>query len=344
MSKKISEITKEKILSLIKVTESDPFSNDEYIKLKKEINILLKEHIKKIYPKNIPIVLPNDSYENYLINFLSYIESQKNILDDLWMIIGGSNQGENLERFKSEYDIIIGTSGEMNINEQQLVGLAFNNIYSDLSQNLSHKFSKIIYDYSVTKFIAWDIFEDLKYIKKLISLYGILYIDVIVEVNNQPAFSLKLNLKNMDLYYVEGQSHEAPASKLRSSSLREPNGILKPNQKDEFKLYAAISYAGRQIKNSYKLFDIMDENGFITQKKLDEHIRNNPKDDYNYHVFFDQNLEYVDIVIQKLKKIFTEDKFIVSHIKDTKTYPNNPLPGSRYSEIKYYYEIIRIAL
>ena len=99
MSIKIIEITKEKILSLIKVTESDPFSNDQYIKLKKEINILLKEHIKKIYPKNISIVLPNDSYENYFINFLSYIETQKNILDDLWMIIGGNNQGENLERF-----------------------------------------------------------------------------------------------------------------------------------------------------------------------------------------------------------------------------------------------------
>ena len=55
----------------------------------------------------------------------------------------------------------------------------------------------------------------------------------------------------------------------------------------------------------------------------------------------------IDTILTKLKEIFTEDKFIINHY----TNGNYPIPYSpvfdeipNYCNLKFYYEIIRIAL
>lgn len=345
MSKNINEITKEKILSIVDTL--DPFNNDKYIELKKEINILLKmnpyiknidmkyidillqKHTKKIYPRNILNIFPNNSYDNYQKNFFSYLDTQKDKLDDLWMVIGATNSDTDLERFQNDYDITIDSidsidsidTNNLNIHETKLITLGNNYIYNKL---IHYKFSKIIYDWSVTKFIRWDIFKDLKNIEKLISLYGILYIDKIPKSIFQSVYNLNKNKINPDLYCIDID--------------------IVSNFYDRKWDNFVVKLDSKPIYNSYKLFDIMDPNGCITKIKLDEHIKNNIKDDYLFDTFYNQNLDYVNIVIQKLKKIFTEEKFIINYHKNSKTYPNNPLLGTEHAEIKYYYEIIRIAL
>lgn len=337
MSRNINEITKEKILSFVEISKSAPLNSDKYIELKKEINILLKmfpyiknidmryidillqKHTKKIYPRNDPGLNLSDSYDNYQKIFFSYLDTQKNQLNDLWMVIGANNSDTDLERFQNDYDITIGSiTNNLNIHESKLITLDYNNIYRHLSKKLPYKFSKVIYDWSVTKFVK--IFEDLPIIKELLSLYGVLYFDVIGGgggIRNVASFR-----EETDTYYLAGSDF----------------GIYKPTYNEFGKSY--ISLNGKKIYNSYKLFDKII-NGRIKKDILEGHILLNTTEESNFVNIDDR---YINSVIQELKKIFTEDKFIVNHHKNSRTYPNNPIPRTPHAKIEYYYEIIRIAI
>jgi hypothetical protein len=285
------------------------------------INVLLPKHTKKIYPRNIPNIFPNNSYENYLKNFLYYIDEKKDQLSDLWMIIGAENidsdSVKDLTRFHTDYDIAIGEDN-INFNEPKLLALKFINIYNTLNIYLPNKFSKIIYDWSTTKFVK-DIFADLQVIKNLMSLYGVLYFDIVGGNGGTiDVFSFK---KSADTYYLTKSDSE----------------FYRPTNYNEFgKAYITLN--DRKIYNSYKLFDKINF-GKIQKNILEEHIRLNTTEESG---FVDIDDIYINSVIQKLKKkIFPEDKFIVNHYKKG-IYPNNPI--GNHGLVKYYYEIIRIAL
>jgi len=158
-------------------------------------------HKKSIYPGNILQMNESKTYTEYVTHFLDYLDSNSSQLNDLWMIIGANNnEPDDLPRFKDEYDISI-TAAPINMKEPTLLSLypdddsinktvhktdieqykPYMHIYALLVNKLKQPniFSKIIYDWSTTKFILNDgkIFEELSSIKKLIALKGKLYIN-----------------------------------------------------------------------------------------------------------------------------------------------------------------------
>jgi hypothetical protein len=345
MIRNINDITKEKILSLLEESNSDLFNDDKYIELKKEINILLRKHTKKIFPKNIldryqKVKKQNEysNYRDYIDNYLNYIRETPN-LDDLWMVIGISHRyPDDIQRFKNDYDIgICQNEADINYSNEDISLLRYyyrwvwgDPIYSLLSQDskniyLKNKFSKIIYDWSVINHILREsieeTFNDLKYIKDLISLYGVLYIDTID--TGQPYPLRPERISGIDKYYLKfGEK------KLTPKVLSEVSDITK---------YSYI-IPGFE-KNTIPLLDAMDLDGAISEKV--------------FHNFIDQaepeftpfkSPEYLTLILTKLKEIFTEDKFIINHYKNSYTYPNNAIPGTPNSKIDSYYEIIRISL
>jgi hypothetical protein len=336
MIRNINDITKEKILSLLEESNSDVFNANKYIELKKEINILLRKHTKKIFPKNIP---HSDKYRVYIDNFLKYISETPN-LDDLWMVIGISHRyPDDIQRFKNDYDIgICQNEADINYSNEDISLLTYfkyfefdhlsGGIYKHLSlKNLKNKFSKIIYDWSVTTFRMTDsigdktpfIFNDLKYIKDLISLYGVLYIDTFD--TGQYAI-LRPELKYGKYYLIMGEKNLTP------KVLSDVSDITK---------YSYIINGSK--KNIIPLLDAMDLDGSISKEVFNNFIA---QAEPEFKPF--KSPEYLTLILTKLKEIFTEDKFIINHYKNSYTYPNNAIPGTHNSKIDSYYEIIRIAL
>jgi hypothetical protein len=336
MIRNINNITKEKILSLLEESNSDVFNADKYIELKKEINILLRKHKKKIFPKNI---LDSNKYRAYIDNFLKYINETPN-LDDLWMVIGISHRyPDDIQRFKNEYDIgICQNEADIIYSNEDISLLTYfkyfefdhlsGGIYEHLSlKNLKNKFSKIIYDWSVTRFRMTDsvgdktpfIFNDLKYIKDLISLYGVLYIDTF----DTGQYAILSPEFKYDKYYLRYGKKLTPKVLSDVSDITKYSFLISQSQK----------------KNIISLLDAMDLDGSISIEVFDNFI---DQAEPEFTPF--KSPEYLTLILTKLKEIFTEDKFIINHYKNSYTYPNNAIPGTHHSKIDSYYEIIRIAL
>ena len=137
------------------------------------------------------IKLANIKYHKYFLMFMKYITSNAKDLQDLTMIIGASNMNyeerrgsgysefrNDLDRFKDDYDIAINSESieYIDINQRDLIALTLqeNDIYTELQKILPRKFSKIVFDWSVTKFVEFDLFYKLK---DLIQIGGELYLD-----------------------------------------------------------------------------------------------------------------------------------------------------------------------
>ena len=140
------------------------------------------------------------------------------------MVIGATNNNpSDLSRFHEEYDITITGFEKVNINEPNLISLYSNdenlkksptkhklyeesgskNIYELLcnSLTLKERFSKIIYDWSTTKYILDNdqIFNELAVIKDLIALNGKLYIDTFRQSQKSPMY-LKEDIASGNYY------------------------------------------------------------------------------------------------------------------------------------------------
>jgi hypothetical protein len=294
-------------------------------------------HKKSIYPENIPQMNESETYTEYVTHFLNYLDSNNYQLNDLWMIIGANNnEPDDLPRFKDEYDISI-TADPINMKEPTLLSLypdddsinktvdvykqlGFTNIYELLVDSLkpSDKFSKIIYDWSTTKFILNDdkIFNELASIKKLIALKGQLYIDTFIP----DVFFLNF-LTELDKGYNFKIMNPDP-----NQTTKIVSNPYMLNQKETYKIYFGYNtpiqiwvYQNKEwvrIYNHKAILKYMEPNGYIPKEKIQEHISNTEQHELT------EKIDHHNETMEKLSPIFNFPEYTIEYIINGK-YPNN---------------------
>ena len=317
-------------------------------------------HHKVIFPRNIPTLLPNESYTNYLKNFINYISANPQF-NNLWMIIGANNTNSHgfvdLDRFSRDFDITINGNYLINISEQNLLSLyscdediqkleltkdlnvysssyGVKNVYELLVRYLPNKFDQIVYDWSTTKFILDDdkIFSELDTIKKLIGLNGRLYIDTF---RRDQAITLFFSKDAVDVnkYYIKDQNFDF-ITKISTSFIITPEIIEKYLKYNSSYIFY---FNSNRIYDINALFQYMQPDGGINKRQIDDHIK---------HIEIHQQNEicrFNDETMRRLNKIFSNKNFIISYETYPKfEYPNNPDKPNK--KIKNFYFIRRIAL
>ena len=327
---------------------------------------------KTIYPKNITLTAPNTTYQNYFRNFIRYIDHKdlKNI-HNLWMVIGATNTNLDLSRFGRQYDISI-TGDEINLLEPELLTLYANNeliirnhpeenaiydknIYHILKELLPEKFSKIIYDWSVTKFIP-NILNDLIHIKDLLTIHGELYIDTV-----RPGSFFVLQLFPLNDNFIIKFNGTPPSIDRVVAPTLVDGTVITPqspyfenfyNYNNDYVLYNANMT--EKIYHHKKLFEKMNQDGIISRSDVDSHLVT-----YNKQTEDD---EHQIETIRQLIEIFNTDNFLVEYINDNYEptediykLSNYPIPityeiyrnyftkKSSYYIIKNYYRIYRFS-
>jgi len=295
-------------------------------------------HDKSIFPRNIPIILENTTYTNYVNNLQFYLAENQG-LNNLWMMIGANNLDDHfdLSRFQREYDFTITGYSPINIDEPNLLSLyshdndireslpaaehnlyttlGYRHVYDLLVRYLPHKFSKIIYDWSTTKFILANdkIFRELEVIKNLIALNGELYIDTFRE-----SLLIILFLKTSDgeNYYLKDSTWD-PITRIRSPEFNVTPDILERYVGYNKGCSIRVFRAGTPIINHPEtLFRSMRPDGSIPKVEIDNHIR-----DSDYHALINTTGHDVE-TMRRLNIIFPPAQFTIRYIQNTE-YPNN---------------------
>jgi hypothetical protein len=337
---------------------------NKYIALKDQLSFIqgtqIKQigglHDKLIFPRNIPKVLENTTYTNYVNNLQFYLAENPG-LSNLWMMIGATNTDDDsdLSRFQREYDITITGYSLININEPNLLSLyshdndireslpvaehnlynslGYRHVYDLLVRYLPHKFSKIIYDWATTKFILTNdkIFRELEVIKNLIALNGELYIDTFRE-----SMSSILYLKTTDgvNYYLKDFTWD-PITRTRSPEFNVTPDILERyvgyNKGYNIRLFQAGTPV---INHPETLFRRMRPDGSIPKVEIDSHIR-----DSDYHALIKATGHDAE-TMRRLNIIFPPAQFTIRYIQNAE-YPNNSNMEAKC--INNFYLITRIA-
>jgi len=312
-------------------------------------------HEKSIFPRNIPKILEDPSYTNYINNLQFYLTENAG-LNNLWMMIGATNIDDHfdLSRFHREYDITITGYAPLNINEPNLLSLyshdndireslpaaehnlyttlGYRHVYDLLVRYLPHKFSKIIYDWSTTKFILANnkIFRELEVIKNLIALNGELYIDTFREGN---AFLLYLKTTDGNNYYLKNSTWD-PIARVRSVEFNVTPDILGRYVEYNNGYSIRVFQAGLpKISDPEALFTHMRPDGSIPKTEIDNHIR-----DSDYHAAIEKTRHDTE-TMRRLDIIFPPEQYRIRYLQNTE-YPNNPNDESKC--INNFYLITRI--
>lgn len=214
----------------------------------------------------------DDNDNNDLLErFLEYC-ILKPELNNLWMVIGATNKNKNdNERLGTQYDLSIDseTNYPESANELITIGNDNNNIYDTLNHILSGKFSQIIFDWSVTKFITNDDLEKiLPVLGELLEKDGKIYIDEFSECPYGGCIGILWTEKENDKYILQTQVYNQEVQHYTMEKRR----VLK-NEKDRFankRQQFAIrdSYTGNTYKDIDldKLFDNMNEDGTFNEE------------------------------------------------------------------------------
>ena len=335
---------------------------NKYISLKNQLSFtfdtIIKQtggaHTKLIFPRNIPEIHPNTTYTNYVSNLIFYLIANPE-LNNLWMMIGATNGSHSdVARFQSEYDITI-TAININIHEPNLLSLYSDDeeinsilpntehnlykklgnkhIYDLLADYLSEKFSKIIYDWSTTKFILANdqIFNELRVIKKLIALNGELYIDTFRE---SMWSILMLETTDGHKYYLKTSTWD-PITETRSPQFNVTPDILKRyvGYNIGYTIQVEIQSQMKKINDPETLFTHMEQDGSIPKAEIDKHIMES-----DYHAAIEKSRHAAE-TIHRLNIIFPPPQYRIEYIQNYE-YPNNPnTPEKRINE---FYLITRI--
>ena len=296
-------------------------------------------HDKSIFPRNIPRIVENTTYTNYVNNLQFYLGENPG-LNNLWMMIGATNTNDpsDLSRFQREYDITI-TGGDtpININEPNLLSLyshdndiseslpvaehdlytrlGYRQIYDLLVRYLPHKFSKVIYDYSTTKFILTNdkIFNELEVIKNLIALNGELYINTFRE---SMLSVLYLKVTDGQNYYLKDSTWD-PITRTRSPEFNVTPDILERYIGYNKGYTIRVFQAGLpSINHPETLFTHMRPDGSIPKTEIDNRIR-----DSDYHAAIERTGHDVE-TMRRLNNIFPPAQFTIRYVQNTE-YPNN---------------------
>lgn len=260
------------------------------------------KYIKKIFPNNIP-GFPFTNYKDYLDNFITYIQINKHKLYNLKLMIGASNSGSDLKKFNLDYDIVINQGMPdlkcktlLQLSSDSDVKLSSVEILEMLAWFLPNKFIEIRYNHDVSSLISTDELADSLHIfKTLLKSNGKIFLDISrPEGNTKWYLDKDRSRKSKDLFLYIDQDFsnlkqiEDHQFKFKFREIRPTIFLIRDSK--PFKT---------QINNFEKLFTYRKPNGGFNISDLE-----------NINLFtneevFDQNLFY-------LKKIFNEDKFIIS--------------------------------
>jgi hypothetical protein len=231
----------------------------QYNNIQKSIKLSLLDHI-------------DDNDDNDLLErFLEYC-ILKSELNNLWMVIGATNKNKNdNERLGKQYDLSIDSETNYPESADELITLGNenNNIYNKLNHILNGKFSQIIFDWSVTKFITNDNLERiLPILGELLQKDGKIYIDEFSSCPYGGCIGILWTEKENDKYFLQTQVYNQEVQHYTMEKRR----ILK-NEKERFvnkRQQFAIrdSYNGNTYKDIdlRKLFDNMNEDGTFNEE------------------------------------------------------------------------------
>ena len=147
------------------------------------------------------------NYSDYFNQFEKYLQRESTNLKDLWLVIGASNKGPDLRRFKEKYDISITYyHDDIDIYNTELISLSNekNDIFDFLNCYLQNKFSKIIFDWSVSKF--FDLPETIPKLLSLLEFDGELYINSFRDIRMNKIYMFKSD--SLNKYYLYSISNE----------------------------------------------------------------------------------------------------------------------------------------
>jgi hypothetical protein len=288
-------------------------------------------HHKSLYLREIS---ESKTYTDYVNNLISYLQTKPE-LTDLWMMIGATNNNaSDLSRFHEEYDITITGFEKVNINEPNLLSLysddehlkksptkhklykesGSKNIYELLVNSLTIKqrFSKIIYDWSTTRYILDNdqIFNELAVIKDLIALNGKLYIDTFRHYATSPMY-LKKDIASGNYYLKDGRDTVIVTPKTLNKYVGYNAGITIRVYEEPYPPFY----------NPEVLFTYMNDDGSIPSTLIEEHILNIDK----YH-YIEKTIHHTE-TMRRLSIIFPFPEYTIEYIENGK-YPNNPSPTS----------------
>jgi len=275
----------------------------QYNNIQKSIRLSLLDHI-------------DDNDNNDLLErFLEYC-ILKPELNNLWMVIGATNKNKNdNERLGKEYDLSIDSETNYPESADELITLGNenNSIYDKLNHILNRKFSQIIFDWSVTKFITNDDLEKiLPILGELLQKDGKIYIDEFSSCPYGGCIGILWTEKENDKYILQTQVYNQGVQHYTMEKRR----ILK-NEKDRFtnkRQQFAIrdSYTGNTFKDIDlgKLFDNMNEDGTFNEEMF--------KNIYSY-----RNESFLI-----LAKLFTKN-FKIESCEDN-NYPSNAERITKY--------------
>ena len=265
-------------------------------------------------PKTIlPITVGFRRHYNLLPKLLEYCNQPENQdLKNLKMVIGATDvYSGDVDRLGKEYDIAIDDSkshcpdtddGLLTIDSEK------NTVYDKLEPILNNKFSQIIFDWSVTKFIRnSDLSMILTKLGNLLQSGGLLYIDEFSSCPYGGCVGILWTTKVNNKYYLQTQVYD----KTVQHYTMEKRKVLK-SEKDSFARervqFGIIDYdSGNTYRNvdMYQLFDNMNEDGYFEASMF-----------YNL-------VSYRDESKKLLEKVFLSDtKFNIEFCEDD-NYPHN---------------------
>jgi hypothetical protein len=232
-------------------------------------------------PKTIlPITIGFRHHYNLLQKLLEYCGQPENQnLKNLKMVIGATDMySGDVNRLGKEYDIAIDDSkshcpdtddGLLTIDSEK------NTVYDKLEPILSDKFSQIIFDYSVTKFIRnSDLSMIIPKLGNLLQSGGLLYIDEFSSCPYGGCIGLLWTTKINNKYILQTQTYDETVQHYTMEKRK-----VNKNEKDVFARqrvqFGIRDYeSGNTYRNidMYKLFDNMDENGYFDESMFQNTI------------------------------------------------------------------------
>ena len=318
----------------------------KYLNYKKNYLILKNQlggnnNSKYIYPDCIPGYSEIKNYLDYVSKFENYLHYESKNLKDLWLMIGATNkeiEGETYfdnTRFNKNYDITInGDYNDIDIKSKNLISLSYEftlivdelqipiykDIYDFLNKYLQNKFSKIIFDWSVTKFVYLH-----NIIPKLLTLLepcGELFINTFKwsGIKNVNIFK-----KNNNKYFLHSQFGDI----INLNDSKVMNELT--HYSSQYQTIIIYTDMILKIYNLKELSKKADLDGGVTKKNFDEHISNSENERI-------ENDEYVKQVIKDYETIIDYSKYSLEYIYDK--YPNESI--RQQTDIYEYFIIKRL--
>lgn len=251
-------------------------------------------------------------YSDYFNQFEKYLQKESTNLKDLWLVIGASNKGEDLIRFKKKYDISITYfHDDIDIYNTELVSLSNekDDIFDFLNCYLQNKFSKIIFDWSVTKF--FHLSETIPKLLSLLEINGELYINSF-KTSSLGGLYAFIKDEYLDTYYLH---YITMNEKIDITDNKIIDKLIHYSSSDR----VGIIFEGRlnQVYNLKDLCTKIDKDSGLSLLDISEHMSLKHRNiDYE---------NYKEQIINDYKEIIDWEKYNIELSYQKMRYPNESI-------------------